>query len=61
MTGAVVSIVSQDAVDRLWSAYQALAMAAIERPALLADRVHCEAMARAHGQWVAAFLNVEGR
>lgn len=54
--GQIAIIPTEAAVEAAWERYQALAIAISCDPALLADRDHMEAMARAERAWKTAFL-----
>jgi hypothetical protein len=55
----VVRLHTPSEVDRLWEEYAAMARAARANPALLDDRLHNEAMIRAHRRFAAAFAASE--
>jgi len=57
---AVAVIPTDAAVDAAWDRFQALARPLIDNPALLSDRLHMEALARAEAEWKRAFLAIEG-
>lgn len=55
MTDNIISL-HKPTEGQLWARYQKLAQAALDDPKLMADRAHCEQMARAHAQWKTVFL-----
>jgi hypothetical protein len=53
---AVATLPTARAVDAAWHRYADLMRAAVDTPALLADRHHCEQLAIAWDEWRDLFL-----
>lgn len=56
LMGAVVQLVTEDAVDRAWTAYCDYARRLAAQPSLLCDRPFYEEMTRRHERWRRLFL-----
>lgn len=57
---AVAVLPTKASVDAAWERYRVLVEAALENERLYADRAHVEAMIKAHEEFRAGFLAMEG-